>query len=127
MTFDGLEMRSAFAGANDRADLFLVANKSCFEKRWMACRLYHTTNAVPNTFSKNFVAPESRLLATGSKPFLALLDMALKQFERRMRLSRGFHALQPRPSTFVPMGVDHASESEPDEYDADMPDYGTED
>ena len=49
-----------------------IANKPGFEKGWMACRLYHTTNAVPNTFSKEFVVPESRLLATGSKPFLEL-------------------------------------------------------
>ena len=91
MTFDGQQMHSAFAGSNDKASFMLIAYDACKHEAHRLCTVYHTTNAVTNTFSGKIVIPESRILAKGSEYILKYLDDAIAKFSTALRTQRGLY------------------------------------
>ena len=79
---DELSTASTASGANDRADFFVVAADPSLRYPVILLNVYHTTNAVPNTFSrKSKVAHgETRILARSTLPAcLEAMDLCVRR------------------------------------------------
>ena len=82
MEYDGLEMQSKVAGANERADFFLICRKANSEAGRILCTVYHTTNFAENTHSKrsHAISFESRLLFRGSPILCDMMDTVIQGY-----------------------------------------------
>ena len=87
MKYNDEGMESVAAGANDRADFYLVATSpKVLAYVELGC-LYHTTNVPKNAFSdrSDVVAFESRLLYVGCEETALLLDVVVSEMSRHVR------------------------------------------
>jgi len=82
MEYDGLEMQSTMAGANDRADFFLICRNSNSGIGRILCTVYHTTNFSENTLSKrsDIFIFESRLLFRGCPMLCDMMDTVIQKY-----------------------------------------------
>ena len=102
---------STAAGANDRADFFVVADDPRRKSPVILLQVYHTTNAVPNTFSAKSrdAHVETRMLARSALP------MCLEAMDRSVR--------RLAQSSYGPICPHfHPDNDDPDLADAPRPD-----
>ena len=118
--FDGNEMTSTMAGANDRADFFLLAVPLQGSPPIIIATIYHTTNVPPLTSSneKTMLYPESRLLSRSMDCVTAEIRLAVWRCAKKLRCQRGFdwRAETKSPSCSTPTHseeVDYDTDSNP--------------
>ena len=87
MQFDGEQMASSHAGANDRSDFILIAAPPRDQCSMEICTVYHTTNVPEYTSSASplIIIPETRLLATGIPLAMQLFDMTVQEMTQDLR------------------------------------------
>ena len=92
--FDGFQMSSTGAGANDRADFFLLAQDALqAELPKVIATFYHTTNVpeLTTTEDPHMIYPESRILCECPKYMNDFVDAAVWECAKRVRKDQGLH------------------------------------
>jgi hypothetical protein len=96
MEFDGFQMKSNAAGANERADFFLLGQHPAHLRPVILATLYHTTNVPQHTASSKAPrSPETRLLGRALEILLPRLDDAVYNAATCLREDRGLDAHSP--------------------------------
>jgi hypothetical protein len=118
LEFNGEDMESTAAGANDRADILLVARQRETIRFSIIAVVYHTTNVSENTASMRSgqAYPETRLLwrdrmDTGNLPNLAMRRLVMKHGITPQHFP--LQEIQAVPDPSEDGGSDSERESEP--------------